>query len=567
MKGAVSAIILLLTAAVIAGLLVYNYSTPVENPTLQRTITGRAISDIPSTAPSVCISYHKDNGDTVCDDSEYECPKGTFVVSGPYPSVPECNECQTGGFDCSQAAITPTASSISKNCKNLKGSCAGKICGKYYNAVDKCGCDDLCETYNDCYPDYLSFCKSKVSQPSVSPTLTSKCADYGKPDDNICDAPEDHCNLGYFKGTSAPGCNECTTGKWIDCKVICNEDSCINLASLIDHAYIERPLETVPDSYLTGAAVAVPELKPEFFVQPILFVPKDVQDYPSSKYFLTPNDPLLKDPLIKSLNEQIEATRNFYKEQIGKTFAVQRFVIVRGDWTSEKYLCDNFNQVKNEFEWICKSSNLKINIMGELIFKKGLHYNPLRIDLIFVAEPAIAGGVAASIGIPFIFSKPKFVGNQILGTNWAIVHTAFTKASISGCDSLKDLTYYESGSDKANAKEFCNIIVEFFTKLSQINENFDGKLGLTAMNMNTIIHELGHQFGLPHPDEKQITLEYGYYFSEESKEYKTSPMGGGILGSIAGIIAGEFTGFQYGFLPEEREILLNSPFFKSSQPQ
>jgi len=560
MKGAISFVILILIATVVVSGVIYTYSASIEKQSIsQRAITGRAVSDIPATAPSECKTYY---GDDVCDAPKAECPEGTFVTTGNYPSVPECNECQTGGFGCSKIlAKQTTTPSINQNCPNKQGSCQGK-CGQYI-AAEKCGCDDLCTSYSDCYPDYQSVCEMGIETVSTS-GLPNYCGSYGSKSDIYCDDTDDKCNSGYVKGTSAPECKECSIGKWLDCRVICDEDNCIDFTKFHDHAYIERPLETSDSSFFTGAAVAIPpekELDPKFYVQPILFVPKDVEGkYPSGKYFLTAKDPLLEDPLIKSLNAEIEIAKNFYKKQIGKLFLVNRFIIVRGDGNVGDYLC-NFKPYKPGSQ-DCSLFNIGRNIMLELVQKRNLHYNPLRIDLIFPVEPATFGGESGSLGIPFIFSEAKLIPDERLGTNWAIVRTAPTKASIYGCNSLKDLLFSDIVT---NSKYFCNFLIKHFNKISKnynLNLKFDAKLIFMHVGSNQIIHELGHLFGLPHPDE--AFQYYGYKVLSESKEYGTTPMGA-VTVNMNAVLSTISTEFKYEFLPQEKEILLNSPFFKYGQ--
>jgi hypothetical protein len=104
---------------------------------------------------SVCDKYY---GDAVCDDSQEDC--GTHYKSGL--SAQSCNECQTGGFDCSKIVAktpTPTISTI-------PASCQSRSCGNY-KAGASCQCDSSCAKFGDCCSDYQSICGSQMSPPST----------------------------------------------------------------------------------------------------------------------------------------------------------------------------------------------------------------------------------------------------------------------------------------------------------------------------------------------------------------------------------------------------------------
>ena len=83
--------------------------------------------------------------------------------------------------------IGPKVSDISANCLNKQGSCVGK-CGQYIQS-DKCGCDESCFNYGDCYPDYQSVCVSseqtipKVTKPNLYVKSVEIKPDYWSPED------------------------------------------------------------------------------------------------------------------------------------------------------------------------------------------------------------------------------------------------------------------------------------------------------------------------------------------------------------------------------------------------
>ena len=77
---------------------------------------------------------------------------------GCYCDTKQYNDyCQDFDTVCGNLQTAQTSASISANCQNKQGSCVGK-CGQYI-ASDKCGCDDQCSKFGDCYSDYQSVCK------------------------------------------------------------------------------------------------------------------------------------------------------------------------------------------------------------------------------------------------------------------------------------------------------------------------------------------------------------------------------------------------------------------------
>ena len=553
MKGAVSFVVLILIVTVVVSAVIYTYSASIEKPSMpQRTITGRAVADIPAGAPEICKTYWGPQ-DPICDDSSAPPPEGcgsNYKPGGPPSgSLEACNECQTGGFDCSKATIQPTSTtpSISQNCPNKQGSCQGK-CGQYI-ANDKCGCDDLCVNYGDCYPDYQSVCKAEtIKTVSTPPGLPSYCESYGSKSDIYCDDTEEKCNLGYDKKISAPECKECSTAKWISCRVICDVDTCIDLTHLDDYMYIEHPLTNPPHSSITGAVAKLPT---EYSIQPILFIPKDIGE---DKYVL--ND------LINYLTERITAVEFFYLTEIGKTFRVSKFIIVEGDDSWRNYLCNYTPYTPGNKD--CTTRNFVKNMLKELE-NKGFGYSSSRLNLIFPTEPALFEGIA-SLGFKTsertLENGVKVVEARIITNNWAVVFTGPTKAAIYGCDSVKDVTIYAAyKKGQENNVQICNIF-ENFAKRLDANYNYPTSVKelFDFITFNLIIHELGHVFGLPHPDEAEAKAYYGYTFPKDSIEYKGTPMGA-TYAPIVGALANE-KGLEYKFLSEEKKILLTSSFLR-----
>lgn len=166
MKGAVTSFVLIIILSVIIVGIVSNYYKPLEKPRLTRTITGRAISDIPISAPDECKKYYCDS---VCDAPKSECNSvgagaSYNTANPPAGSLVACDEVKSGGYPGSPSCATATSASIqsiNQKCKS-EGTCQNK-CEEPYNGNDPCHCDTECIKYGDCYPDYANFCKTSVS--------------------------------------------------------------------------------------------------------------------------------------------------------------------------------------------------------------------------------------------------------------------------------------------------------------------------------------------------------------------------------------------------------------------
>ncbi len=165
--------------------------------------------------PSYCQQYF---GDSICDDSKQDC--GSAYVESTNPndpasgSIPECNECQTGGYDCSKVKSLPKEGPDSPICKAYYGD---NICD---DKKEKCGNDykqsislDSCQ---ECSTG--GFACATVSKPTTGPE-SSLCQTYGLSSDPYCDDTKENCASGFVEGISEPSCQECSTGKWKDCKI------------------------------------------------------------------------------------------------------------------------------------------------------------------------------------------------------------------------------------------------------------------------------------------------------------------------------------------------------------
>ncbi|MBI2593533.1 hypothetical protein HYW44_02740 [Candidatus Daviesbacteria bacterium] len=218
-----------------------------------------------------------------------------------------------------------------------------------------------------------------------------------------------------------------------------------------------------------------------FVVKPYLVYPSDKPMYPEYE---------------SSVKNYLTELQNWYKEKVGETFVVEPLKVVRSQYDYLTMRCDpNPNDALPPSD-ACKQNQNQIDGNWPMYMNKAIHNGQESWEIQNVALVFSAGGGGYAGGV--------FFGTNLGG--WAIVGD-WVLEPISGVASSWGIPCALSNGWQCSG----------------------------GVPKGTPAHELGHAFGLPHPDE---TLYPGQSIMRWHGDYPT-----------------------VGFLPHEVEYLKNSPFF------
>ena len=233
---------------------------------------------------------------------------------------------------------------------------------------------------------------------------------------------------------------------------------------------------------------------PNYKVQPVIFFPTD---------YIADQD------MVNYLKEKFEEIRQFYLNENGVTFTMLRPQVVSGNNDHEWYWCVNQQQG-------CITDNFEANVIRELK-NKGF---PVEEDWNIYPADKVTWVVA--------FGGGGYAGGRQYptGGGFSMLGDAGIYAAKDGsCGKILD--YYYSPEEPNNIKDVC--------QNTWLPSGKEYGFGIGALG-----HELGHAFGMPHPD--------GYSGTTPQDWEET-------------IIGNHWNYPNTGLLQQDKDILAQSAFF------